>query len=150
MSTAKTETVRRCGCFASKHETWTAIHRALEAPAAADPMTSSPENNATTACGAAQSDASRILSERRQSTVSMRNGTSVREHADEGWGNVADVFRTNCEVGIHMMSRATSEEELLKEELSLLQAKIASLEQLVAELLLKNQQLRSALGDRKA
>ena len=48
-----------------------------------------------------------------------------------------------------MMIRASSEEELLKEEVSLLQAKIASLQQLIAELLLKNQRLREALGDRK-
>lgn len=53
------------------------------------------------------------------------------------------------EFGIHMMIRASSEEELLKEEVSLLQAKIACLQQLIAELLLKNQQLREALGDRK-
>ncbi len=53
------------------------------------------------------------------------------------------------EFGIHMMIRASSEEELLKGEVSLLQAKIACLQQLIAELLLKNQQLREALGDRK-
>jgi hypothetical protein len=53
------------------------------------------------------------------------------------------------EFGIHMMIRASSEEELLKEEVSLLQAKIASLQRLIAELLLKNQQLREVLGDRK-
>ena len=49
-----------------------------------------------------------------------------------------------------MMIRASSEEELLKEEVSLLQAKIASLKRLIAELLLKNQQLRGALGDSKS
>ncbi|WP_188552633.1 hypothetical protein [Edaphobacter dinghuensis] len=43
-----------------------------------------------------------------------------------------------------MTIRAPSQEELLKEEMGLLQAKIACLEQLVAELLLKNQQLRGA------
>jgi len=48
-----------------------------------------------------------------------------------------------------MMIRATLEEELSKEEVSLLQAKIASLQRLIAELLLKNQQLREVLGDRK-
>jgi hypothetical protein len=48
-----------------------------------------------------------------------------------------------------MMIQASSEEELLKEQVSLLQAKIACLQQLIAELLLKNQQLREALGDRK-
>jgi hypothetical protein len=47
-----------------------------------------------------------------------------------------------------MMIRAGSEKELLREEVSLLQAKIACLQQLIAELLLKNQQLREALGDR--
>jgi hypothetical protein len=47
------------------------------------------------------------------------------------------------------MIRASSEEELVKEEVSLLQAKIACLQQLIAELLLKNQQLREALGDRE-
>jgi hypothetical protein len=40
----------------------------------------------------------------------------------------------------------SSGEELLKEEESLLQAKIACLQQLIAELLLKNQQLREALA----
>jgi hypothetical protein len=48
-----------------------------------------------------------------------------------------------------MMIQTSSEEELLKEQVSLLQAKIACLQQLIAELLLKNQQLREALGDRK-
>jgi hypothetical protein len=48
-----------------------------------------------------------------------------------------------------MMIRASSEEELLKEEMSLLQAKICGLQQLIAELLLKNQQLREALADRQ-
>jgi hypothetical protein len=47
------------------------------------------------------------------------------------------------------MIRASSEEELMKEEVSLLQAKIAWLQQLIAELLLKNQQLREALGGRE-
>jgi hypothetical protein len=49
-----------------------------------------------------------------------------------------------------MITPAGSEAELLKEEVSLLQAKVGSLQQLVVELLLKNQQLREALGDRKA
>lgn len=53
------------------------------------------------------------------------------------------------EFGIQMITRASSEEELSKEEVSLLQAKTARLQQLIAELLLKNQQLRNALGDRK-
>jgi hypothetical protein len=48
-----------------------------------------------------------------------------------------------------MIIQTSSEEELLKEQVSLLQAKIACLQQLIAELLLKNQQLREALGDRK-
>jgi hypothetical protein len=48
-----------------------------------------------------------------------------------------------------MMIQASSEEELLKEQVSLLEAKIACLQQLIAELLLKNQQLREALGNRK-
>ena len=47
------------------------------------------------------------------------------------------------------MIRASAEEELLKEEVSLLQAKIACLQQIIAELLLKNQRLREPLGDRK-
>ena len=47
------------------------------------------------------------------------------------------------------MIRASSEEDLLKDEVSLLQAKIACLQQLIAELLLKNQRLREALGDCK-
>ncbi len=51
--------------------------------------------------------------------------------------------------GIHMMIRAISEEEWLQGEVSLLQAKIGGLQQLIAELLLKNQQLREALADRK-
>jgi predicted nucleic acid-binding Zn-ribbon protein len=49
-----------------------------------------------------------------------------------------------------MMNRANSEEESLKEEVSSLQAKIGGLEELIAELLLKNQQLRKALADGKA
>jgi hypothetical protein len=48
-----------------------------------------------------------------------------------------------------MMIRASSEEELLKEKVSLLQAEIGCLQQLIAELILKNQQLRGASGDRK-
>ena len=52
--------------------------------------------------------------------------------------------------GIYMMKRASSEEELLKEEMSLLQAKIGGLQELIVELLVKNQQLREALADRKA
>jgi len=48
-----------------------------------------------------------------------------------------------------MMIQASSEEQLLKEDASFLQAKIACLQQLIAELLLKNQKLREALGDRK-
>jgi hypothetical protein len=47
-----------------------------------------------------------------------------------------------------MMIRASSEEELLQEKVSLLQVKITCLQQLIAELLLKNQRLRDALGDR--
>jgi hypothetical protein len=54
------------------------------------------------------------------------------------------------ELGIHMMIRESSKEELLKEEVSLLRAKITCLQQLIAELLLKNQQLRGALGDSKS
>ncbi|HEY4380091.1 MAG TPA: hypothetical protein VGN01_07070 [Acidobacteriaceae bacterium] len=46
-----------------------------------------------------------------------------------------------------MMIRASLNVESLQEEVSLLQAKIAYLQQLVAELLLKNQQLREASGD---
>ena len=49
-----------------------------------------------------------------------------------------------------MMIRASTEEELLKQEVSSLQAKIGGLEELVAELLLKNQRLRKALADGKA
>lgn len=49
-----------------------------------------------------------------------------------------------------MITPASSEAELLKEEVSSLQAKVGSLQQLVVELLLKNQQLREALEDRKA
>jgi len=49
-----------------------------------------------------------------------------------------------------MMIRASSGEELLKEEVSSLQAKIGGLEELIVELLLKNQQLRKALADGKA
>jgi hypothetical protein len=48
-----------------------------------------------------------------------------------------------------MMIQASLEEELSKKEVSFLQEKIACLQQLIAELLLKNQQLREALGDRK-
>ena len=48
-----------------------------------------------------------------------------------------------------MMIQASSEEELLKKEMSSLQAKITGLQQLIVELLVKNQQLREALGDRK-
>ena len=47
-----------------------------------------------------------------------------------------------------MMIQTSSEEELLKEEMSLLQAKIVCLQQLISELLLKNQRLREALGDK--
>jgi len=47
------------------------------------------------------------------------------------------------------MVRASSQEELLNEEVSLLRKKIAGLQKLVAELLLKNQLLREAIGDRK-
>jgi hypothetical protein len=47
------------------------------------------------------------------------------------------------------MIQASSEEEVSKEEMSLLQAKIACLQQLISELLLKNQRLREALVDRK-
>jgi hypothetical protein len=50
--------------------------------------------------------------------------------------------------GIHMMIRTSSEEELLQEKVSLLQVKITCLQQLIAELLLKNQRLRDASGDR--
>ena len=49
-------------------------------------------------------------------------------------------------IGIHMMIRTSSEKGASKEELK---AKIACLQQLIAELLLKNQQLREALGNRK-
>lgn len=52
--------------------------------------------------------------------------------------------------GIHMMIRASSEEQSLKEEVNSLQTKIGGLQQLIAELLLKNQQLREALADGKA
>jgi hypothetical protein len=52
--------------------------------------------------------------------------------------------------GVQMMIRASTEEELLKQEVSSLQAKIGGLEELVAELLLKNQRLRKALADGKA
>ena len=52
--------------------------------------------------------------------------------------------------GVHMLLRASSGEELLKEEVSSLQAKIGGLEELIVELLLKNQQLRKALADGKA
>jgi hypothetical protein len=52
--------------------------------------------------------------------------------------------------GVHAMIRASSEEEWLKGELSFLQVKIGHLQQLIAELLLKNQQLREGLADRKA
>ncbi len=54
------------------------------------------------------------------------------------------------EFGIHMMIRASSEEECLKEEANLLREKIGCLQQLIAELLLKNQQLRDALDEREA
>jgi hypothetical protein len=47
------------------------------------------------------------------------------------------------------MIQASSEEELLKKEMSSLQAKITGLQQLIVELLVKNQQLRQALGGRK-
>jgi hypothetical protein len=52
-------------------------------------------------------------------------------------------------VGVHMIDSSEFGEELLKEEVIWLQAKIASLQQLIAELLLKNEQLRVALGNRK-
>ena len=52
--------------------------------------------------------------------------------------------------GVQMLLRASSGEELLKEEVSSLQAKIGGLEELIVELLLKNQQLRKALADGKA
>ena len=48
-----------------------------------------------------------------------------------------------------MMIQANSEEELLKVEMRSLQAKITGLQQLIVELLVKNQQLREALGGRK-
>ena len=48
-----------------------------------------------------------------------------------------------------MMIQASPEEELLKKEMSSLQAKITGLQQLIVELLVKNQHLRQALGDRK-
>jgi hypothetical protein len=57
---------------------------------------------------------------------------------------------TGPNFGVQMMIRASSEEELLKEEVSSLQAKIGGLEELIAELLPKNQQLCKALADRKA
>jgi hypothetical protein len=44
-----------------------------------------------------------------------------------------------------MMIHASSEEESLEEEVKLLRAKIGCLQRLIAELLLKNQQLREAL-----
>lgn len=53
------------------------------------------------------------------------------------------------EFGIHMMIRESSEEERLKDEVNLLREKIGCLQQLIAELLLKNQQLRDASGERK-
>ncbi len=46
------------------------------------------------------------------------------------------------------MIHASSEEESLEEEVKLLRVKISGLQQLIAELLLKNQQLREALGER--
>jgi hypothetical protein len=49
-----------------------------------------------------------------------------------------------------MMIQANSEEELLKVEMRSLQAKITCLQQLIVELLVKNQQLREALGDTPA
>jgi prefoldin subunit 5 len=45
-----------------------------------------------------------------------------------------------------MMIRASSEGEPLKEEVTMLQAKIARLQQLIAELLMENQKLREATG----
>jgi len=48
-----------------------------------------------------------------------------------------------------MMIQSSSEEELLKMEMSSLQVKITGLQQLIVELLVKNQQLRQALGGRK-
>jgi hypothetical protein len=57
---------------------------------------------------------------------------------------------TRPNFGVQMMIRASSGEELLKEEVSSLQAKIGGLEELIVELLLKNQQLRKALADGKA
>jgi hypothetical protein len=51
---------------------------------------------------------------------------------------------------MHMMVQAISEEELLNEEANLLRTKICGLQHLIAELLLKNQQLRAALAERKS
>ena len=41
-----------------------------------------------------------------------------------------------------MMIQTSSEEELLKEQVSLLLAEVGQLQQIIAELLLKNQELR--------
>ena len=49
-------------------------------------------------------------------------------------------MKPECE--IHMMIGACSEEKLLKEQVSLLLAEVGQLQQIIAELLLKNQELR--------
>jgi hypothetical protein len=49
---------------------------------------------------------------------------------------------------IQVMVRVNSQPDVLSQEARLLHAKIGGLQELIAELLLKNQQLREALGDR--
>jgi hypothetical protein len=51
--------------------------------------------------------------------------------------------------GIHMTMEAPSEQNFLKEELSLLLGEVGRLQQIIAELLQKNQELRKALADSK-
>jgi hypothetical protein len=51
---------------------------------------------------------------------------------------------------IHMMMEAPSEQNFLKEELSLLLGEVGRLQQIIAELLQKNQELRKELADSKA
>jgi hypothetical protein len=49
-----------------------------------------------------------------------------------------------------MSNPSNSEPELLEEELSVLRTRVGCLQMLIAELLLKNQQLREALAERRA
>jgi hypothetical protein len=56
--------------------------------------------------------------------------------------------RSQPKYGHHMTNASRSETGVVTEEVSLLEIQIGRLQQLIAELLMKNQQLREALSDR--